>query len=587
MRIIFIAPLIILLASAASSQEPNSFYENYTGPLEILSPLPDSSYNSSEPLEVSILLPEVDGLSISIFIDSLDITSQAELTSDYAFFLYPGPLASGRHRLLFLGIVEHDTIFSESWSFTITPTEEISDSISLPWTGCVGLTWQYGSCDRDTANLGLTYPTGHQPSASASFSGSLCSGSLQGDISYDRSYDTAPHGLILFSRRGLDLELGEFYPDISSLAFANAIPLGLLGKLKWHQLSLDFTACRTASADTLSNSFAQYLYGGRAGGSFGQNLWLGLGYLQGRDLPSSLPDSVRFRTTSLVVADTIFGLTDTLVYVDSLHPAKNRIAWLSLMKSLGQYSLELEAAGTRTDYKGEDAKDGRGFIVKIVRSQPPWTTNFSYSSTDSGFRSFGSPYLETNKNELTGEVQHEMSEGQQASLRGKVYKAFSDSAPGLAWSLGSNARMRLSQASYMSLTAEYSLRPYSTYLYQNRTLGTGLSFSAKGFRLVSNYSYTSSSSPGTIQSHSASADVSRPLYQRLLEASLGFQYYRSKDKAGTSDQEKSTATLSLSGSVAGPLSYRIQTSAINQNDRIDPSRSYRLAIASAGLSLQF
>lgn len=555
--------------------------------LVILAPLPDSTVFGSEPLEVSALLSGAEGLTVSLLVDGVDVTDKAEMTGDYVFYLSTEPPSEGPHSVSIYGVLNGDTLLSESWSFAAAKPEPATGAEAIPWDLSLNLGWRYANCDRDTAGLGLSTPIGHQPTGEANFYGPLWGGLVQGDISYDPSYDADPHGLLQLTREGLEVSLGEFYPAFSSLAFADALPLGLLGKARKGRLTFDFTACRTASADTTLSSFAQYLYGGRAGASLGDSLFLALGYLQGHDQPSSLPDSVRYRATTLVLADTVFGLTDTLVYVDSLHPAFNRIGWLSARKSLGRFSMEMELAGTGTATDVGQRTNGWGYRARLARCSPGMEASLTYSSTDDGFRSFGSPYLETDKNELEGLLQSGWPGNVRTTLQGSVYRAHADSAPGLGWSAGAGGNLSGGALSNLSLKAEYSFRPYQTYRYQSRSLSAGFGLNHLGIRFNASYGYTSSSSPSTTQSHSASAGASRRLCRRLAEAAAGIQYYQARGAGGGTDRYKLTLTASLSGDLSSSIGYRLQAGSTVQTDRIDPGQSYRQKMASAGLNVRF
>jgi len=587
MRRFLALAMLALMARLSWGQEPPAVDAPPPSPLVIMAPLPDSTVSGEEPLEVSVLLSGAGGVSISLLLDGADVTSGADVTGDYVFYLSPSPPPAGPHTLQLIGAFEGDTVFSESWSFSAAPAAPAAWPEAMPWDLTIGLGWQYGTCDRDTAGLGLSVPVGHLPSGEANFYGPLWGGLVQGDLSYEPAYDADPHGLLQLNRRGLDLSLGEFYPDFSSLAFADAIPLGLLGRASAGRLTLDFTACRTASADTALSSFAQYLYGGRAAVSLGESLRVGLGYLQGHDQPSSLPDSVRFRATPLVTADTIYGLTDTILYVDSLHPVGNRIGWLSARKVLGSYSLDLEAAGTATTTDDGQRDQGRGFLARLARCSQDLDASLAFSSTDAGFRSFGSPYLETAKDELEGYLQAGWPGSARTSLQASLYKAYADSSDGLGWSAGAGLALGAGPLTTLYFRSEYSARPYQGYLYQNRSLSVGLGLSLCGIKFGAGYGYNSSSSPVTTQSHNASADVSRKLYRRLATASAGLQYYQVRDAGGSSDRDKTTLTSSLSGDLSAALGYQLQARRIDQTDRIDPGQSYRQEVVSASLSVRF
>ncbi len=555
--------------------------------LVILSPLPDSTVSGSEPLEVSLLLAGVENLSIRLLIDGIDVTAATDITCDYLFYLSPHPPSKGTHSISVYGILNGDTLLSENWSFKATAAAPTDKAEKLPWEFSFGLGWRYAGCDQDTAGLGLSVPIGHQPSGQADLFGPLWGGQIQGDVSYDPKYDADPHGLVQLSWKDFEISLGEFYPDISWLAFANALPLGLLGKSRNGPINIDFTACRTASADTMISSFAQYLYGGKFGISLKESLSVALGYLQGYDQPSSLPDSVRFRTTTLVLADTIFGLTDTLVYIDSLHPASNRIGWLSAKKKFGPYWLEIEAAGTRTSADGGQRTSGRGYLARLARHSSDLDISLTYSSTDAGFRSFGSPYLETDKSELEGSLQAAWPRNFRTTLQGSVYQARADSAEGLGWSAGAGGYLSAGIFNSLWFKAEYSRRPYQTYLYQNRSLSAGLCLNLLDIRFQASYGYNSSSSPGTAQSHSISANASRRLYRRLAEASANVQYYQTQSLAVPSHHDKLTLTVSLSGVLAASFGYLLQAGRIMQNDRAEPTKSYRQQTAGAGINIRF
>jgi hypothetical protein len=587
MRVLLAALLFTGLAAHTYGQETDVYDDAGTGRLEILSPLPDSAVSGEEPVELSLLLPQIEGLSFSLWLDGADVTPQSEITSDYAFYLSPAPLAPGRHHIRVYGILEGDTLLTEAWSFSVARDATAPGTVSFPWEASLGLGWQHGSCDRDTSGLGLATPVGHQPSGEASFYGPLWGGLASGFLGYDPAYDPEPHGLVQFSRGGLELSLGEFYPDLSALAFADALPLGLLGRSSFRRLTLDFTACRTATADTTVSTFAQYLYGGRAGVWLGDSIFFALGFLQGRDQPSSLPDSVRFRTTTLVLADTIFGLTDTLFYADSLKPASNRIGWLSSRKSFGRYSVDIEVAGTGAATEAGPATRGWGYLAKMSGSTPALEASLAYTSTDAGFRSFGSPYLETDKNQLEGRLRTGWPRGVMTSVRGSVYKAFADSSPGLGWGLGGGWNLRIPFLQSLFLGLEYASRPYRTYRFQSRGASAALAFAAMGTRLSAGYGYNSSSSPGATQSHNASAEASRALAGRRAAVSLGSQYYQVRDASGTSNREKLSQTVAISGDLTASLFYRLQARRIAQTDRAETGQSYRQDLASLQLGWRF
>ncbi len=579
--------LLLALAPLCRGQEPGPNGAMDSGSLIILAPLPDSTVPGNEPVEVSVLLAGVEGLSIGLLVDGIDVSAEAEITGDYLFYISPEPPSEGSHLISVLGVLNGDTLLSERWSFTAVKDETSVGTESFPWELSIGLGWRYAACDRDTAGLGLSTPIGHLPTGESSFTGPLWDGLVQGDLSYDPSYDAAPHGLVQLTREGLEVSLGEFYPAFSSLAFANALPLGLLGSYRKNLLAVDFTACRTASADTTLSTFAQYLYGGRAGVSLKDSLFLALGYLQGYDQSASLPDSIRFRATTMVLADTIFGLTDTLVYVDSLHPASNRIGWLSARKTLGLFSMELELAGTNTKTDVGQRTSGWGYLAKLACSTPDVDAFLTYSSTDDGFRSFGSPYLETDKSELEGLLQVKWPAKIMTLLQGSVFKARADSAPGLGWTAGAGGNLSSGALSIISLRVDYSHRPYQTYRYQSRSLSSGIGLCYFGIRFDAGYGYTSSSSPSTTQTHTASASASRRLFRKLAEAAAGIQYYQSRTEDGLTDRHKLSLTATLSGELSTSFGYRLQAGRIVQTDRIDPGQGYRQELASASISIKF
>jgi len=304
MRPISALALLALLAAIAVAQEDSVAFQADEGfePVVVLSPLPDSAVSGDEPLEVSVLLAGTLDMVVKLYLDSADITPASEVSGEYLFFLSPAPLTAGPHALAVYGLVQQDTVLTRRWSFAVLPAEAGPEPEALPWDASVGLGWQYADCSRDTAGLGLSYQIGHHPSAEASFSGSLWGGYVNGFLSYDPGYDRSPHGVAQLAREGLELSLGEFYPEFSDLTFSGASPLGLLGRFNSGRVAVDLVACRTAAADTAYCTFDQYLSGGQVRCFVWDSLSAAAGYLQGYDQASSLPDSIRYRTTSVVYA---------------------------------------------------------------------------------------------------------------------------------------------------------------------------------------------------------------------------------------------------------------------------------------------
>lgn len=565
-----------LLAVSAAAQEDSAAFpaDEEFEPVVVLSPQPNSAVSGDEPLEVTVLLAGTSDMVIKLYLDSIDVTPGAEASGEYLFYLSPAPLPAGPHALVVFGLAQQDTVLARRWSFTVLPAEAVTEPRVLFWEASVGLGWQYADCSRDTAGLGLSYPVGHHPSAEASLSGDLWGGYVNSFLSYDPSYDRNPHGMAQLAREGLELSLGEFCPEFSDLTFSGATPLGLYGRFNSGRMSLDLVACRTASADTAYSTFDQYLSGGQVRCLIWDSLSAAVGYLQGYDYASSLPDSVRYRTTSLVYADTVFGFSDTMITVDTLHPFRNKLVWVgaSVPVKFASLRLELVRAGTTADTGGLTI--GWGYAAGLSFRSRRHLLALSYSSTDAAFRSFGNPYLEIAKNELAMALETRWPRNLTVAVDGGVYKVFTDSVPGNSGRAGIGLSWCSGWLKSLALRMDYSSRPYQNYRAHGRSLSASAVVSLWMARLGPSYSYTSSSTDKTVQSHAAGLEISRPLYQQLLVLALGHQYYQIRDNANSSNQEKNTSYFRASGVLGFNLSYEIAARRIALADRIESAGSY-------------
>lgn len=557
--------------------------------ITILSPLPDSFLIPDEPLEISLLLSNLQDLSLTLQLDGADITSRAQITGDYLYYLSAFAPQPGPHKIRLTARSGADTVFSHNWIFYAPQAATVSE-YSWPWEFWAGLGGQYSDCSADTAGLGLSYPVGFLPKTELSLSGLLGRGTLSGNLSYDPSYDKDPHGQLQFFHPRWELWLGEFYPQLSELAFSGLSPLGGSGTYKNERLKIDLLTCRSQSADTSYQTFAQYIYGGQGALELGDSLVFSVGYYTGYDDPSSLPDSIRYKTSSYVYTDELLGISDTIISVDTLHPGRNRLMMTSLSFPVNDLSLSGEYIQTRLIPDTGRTVYGYGYSAgaKTIGGRHLWEAR--YISLGQYFYSFGNPYIEAAKNELTLNQESGWNKTFSTRAYASAYKIFTDSANGNSYKAGNSLRWfdpnpdRL--FSGFSFSFDYHLRPYTGYFYRNHSWGVGLSIKWKRLRASPLYSYSASQSDRLAQSHSANIDLNFAA-GRAWQVNSGYQYYQLQDDLNSVNQRKHTGYLKTTLSPGARFSLELGIKQINKTDRLDQSKSYRQRLAWTTVGYRF
>lgn len=590
--LLLVAAIMIL---PALSQEPPDLLGS-AQPITILSPLPDSTAPADQPLEISMLLEGFSGLDLRLLLDSADVTAGAELSSEYVFCLVDSALAAGQHTVSLFALSGADTVFATAWRFAIAaaaaepglsadlfPEEELP---AVPFDVSASVGAQYGMCGQDTAGLGLSYPIGAYPTAELYAAGPVAGGTFNGYASIDPSYDRYPHGLLQLSTSGLDLSLGEFYPAISELAFSGVTPLGALLAYQWPRAKLELTGCRTQSADTGFQTFAQYLYGGQAACDPFDSLRVFAGYLGGFDRASSLPDSVRYQRSVFVYTDTLMGITDSLVTIDSLHTGRNRILWCGAEYAWPRLAVRAEyASSSFLPDTGGTVSDRAGSLSARLRSGGHGA-EIGFTSFGGGFRSFGNPYVESSKDELSFRQESRWDGRLSTTVDGAVYTVASDSADGLSHRIGIGLSLASGRLSSSGIRVDYSARPYTAYLTQTRTVTFSATVAAGLVRVSPSYAYSSSSSDRLSQSHTAALELWSRIGKKV-QLKLGAQHYRIRDDQGASDQDKSMPYAKLRWDAGRKNSFDLAAKYISKNDRIDPAKSYRQFLFSGQCTRRF
>lgn len=593
MRVVTALAAAALLCVPASAQEPPE--ETGGSPVVILAPLPDSAAPGGEPLEISLLLEGLSGLELRLSLDGEDITPRAEITGEYVFCLVDPAPAPGPHTIAFAALDGADTVAFETWPCTVAEApapDSFGDMLPdttvppAPFFLSVSAGAQYGDCRQDTAGLGLSYPVGAYPEIEVSSSGPLAGGSFNGYASYDPSYDRAPHGLLQAGVDGFELSLGEFYPDVSELAFSGVTPLGGVAAYRWPRAMLGLVACRTQGADTGFQAFSQYLYGGQSAAEPFDSLRLTAGYLQGFDRPSSLPDSVRFRRSVFVYTDTVLGLADSVVTVDTIHPGRNRVAWGS-----ARYAWPLLAVGAECA-AASFLPDTGGTVTDLAYSLSAGLrlgrhgVEASLTSFGDRFQSFGNPYAEPSRDEFSLRQESRWGPRLSTTLDGALYTVASDSADGVSRRLGAGLTLTAGALRAACLRCEYGARPNTAYLSQTRTVSLSGAVAAGPVRLSPSYAYSSASSDRLCQSHSAALDLAVTAGTRV-RLKPGVQYYQVRDDHGTSDQDKTTLQFGFGWEPAARATIELTARHIAKHDRIDATKSYRQSLISALLTVNF
>ena len=581
---------LFYILSPGYCQEP-SYPGNDDGfrPFIILSPLPDSLIPSGEPLEISLLLEESAGLNVHLLLDGADITPQAQVTKDYLFYLSPEPPRPGIHKIAVLFTSGSDTILTDSWAFRAAAADTATaEQFKIPWDVSLTAGFFYSGCDRDTAGLALSYPVGQHASGDLNISGQFGGGFMNSYLSYDPAYDKDPHGLLQYDHFSFGLSLGEFYPELSSLVFSGASPLGALAFWQDQKTEVMGTACRTQPADTLFQTYAQYLYGGQLKRSLADSLRLSGGYLYGYDQPGSLPDSVRFRSSTYIYDDTLTGFSDTLVTIDTLLSGNNRLYWFALKWSPGRIDIRTEYASSgflpdsAAGYIGD-----RSYLLGIKKRLGRHSLDLQYISWGQNFKSFGNPYLETAKDELLWTADLRWLGNWSSRMDGSVYKVYTDSTNGSSFKAGGGVNYSRGWLTSASLRMDYNRRPYLAYLYQNRSLSLAAVSRLGIFSVISSYSYSSSSGISLTQSHNGLLGISRSLLKDRLYVQISGQYYNVYDSYGFTDQARTTAELRTSWQASPHIGLIFYCRGIENDDRVDPARNYRQGMASLSASYRF
>ena len=558
-------------------------------PFTILSPLPDTAIISSgDALEISLLFDGVAGLEIKLFLDGADITANSQITDDYLFFLSPEPAVKGSHNITILALSEPDTLFSQSWSFSIDSADTPPESFKIPTDVFLTAGIFYSACNKDSSGLGLSYPIGYHPSGDLNVSGPLASGFFNSYLSYDPNYDKYIHGLFQFAQQRFNISVGEFFPDLSALVFSGASPLGLLATYQKQSFQAQITACRTLPADTLFQTFAQYLYGGQLKKSIADSVRLSGGYLYGYDVPRSLPDSIRYKSTSFIYNDTLTGLADTIITIDTLFSGRNRLYWFSAQAPLKEVSLYSEYAysGFQPDSSQLFVND-YSYLMGIKRSTKIHSFDIHYISWGSHFKSFGNPYLESAKNEFIWSADSKWSGRFFTRIDGAIYKVLTDSSLGNSFKTGISLSYSQQKSSTTYLRFDYNYRPYLSYLYQNRSISIYINQKLGKFSVFPNYSYSSSSSSCLTQSHAAGFGVLRYLLSDKLFLSFSYQLYRIFDDHQITDQQKGTTEFKTSWQISNINTINASYRYIKKDDYLDSLKSYKQQILSLSVSHRF
>jgi hypothetical protein len=553
-------------------------------PLVILSPLPDSSIEADQPLEISLLLEGTAGLELRIFLDSLDITPQAEVTEEYLFYLSPAPPSPGRHSLKILLLRQPDTVIAHHWSFSVPAPK----AVSLPSGPSLELTVDGGiyfsHCSRDTAWLGLASPAGWHPLGSSYLSAGLWSGRLFSHLSFDPAYDRSPHGLAQFQRDIWELSLGEFYPDFSPLAFSGPSTFGMMATRRSGILGVQGATGRTQKADTLFQIYEQYLYGGQVDLGPWHSLSISSGFLYGWDRPGSLPDSVRFPTSTFIYDDTLTGLVDTMTTLDTLPSGSNSLWWLGGEYSPGKWRCRAAAAwsGFRPDLNGSYLSD-RSFLVGLGRQAGRHFMDIRYLSWGKHYKSFGNPYLEAAKNELLWSLNSRWS-SVSSQTDGSLYRVFTDSANGNSFRAGGAINLAFPDRPSINVRADYYYRPYRWYLFTSRSLSLGASGRAEPWSWQSSLGLSSNSGVSGSQSCNARLALSRRMMRDRLLVQASTAYYWTGWDSGLSSQDRISAELTLGLQVSDQTDLRLALQHLTQWDRVDSLKDYHQQTAVLSLS---
>jgi hypothetical protein len=557
-------------------------------PYTILSPLPDSIASYGEPLEISLLLDGMAGLDIKLLLDSIDITNQAQITTDYLFYLSKEPAKSGKHSICLLFLNQKDTVFSDTWSFEVSLKDTSAELLKIPWDFSITAGGMYSECNRDTSGLGLVYPVGWKPSGDIYASGLLAQGFVNSYLSFDPSYDKYLHGLMQYDRQNFGLSLGEFFPEMSSLVFSATTPVGILASYKNNILGFQGTACRTQPADTLFMTYAQYLYGGQSKLRIVDSFSVTAGYLYGYDQPGSLPDSVRLKSSVYIYDDTLTGFSDTLITVDTLLSGQNHLGWLAMEWPIkkSKFRIEYALSGFRPNSSDTYKKD-RTFSLGLRSSHFKHSVDLQFISWGQYFKSFGNPYLEAAKNEMLWKIDSKWSKHTSSRFDGSMYKVFTDSSLGNSLKLGGGLYFSSKQLSSSSIRLDYNLRPYISYLYQNRSLSLVSTEKLGPYSLLSSYSFSSSSGFIATRSHSVMLGVAGNFADEKLHLQLSGYYYQADDDKSTINQSKTTAELRAIWQYSNHFSIITDIKNISLKNYIDAAKSYTQHLVSLMVSYHF
>ncbi len=581
--------LFFILSPGYCQEPPTPGNDDEFRPFTILAPLPDSVIPSGEVLEISLLLDEAAGMDIHLLLDGIELTSRAQITKDYLFYLSPEPPAAGPHRITVMFTSLADTVFNNSWSFKASASDTaIAGPIKIPLDISLAAGMFYSQCDKDTAGLGLSFPIGWQPSGDINLSGQLDGGFFNSYLSYDPAYDKYLHGLLQYDNPSFGLSAGEFYPELSALVFSGTSPLGVLASWQGQKTGVLGTACRTQPADTLLQTYAQYLGGGQLKRSLSDSLWLSAGYLYGYDQPGSLPDSVRFRSSTYIYNDTLTGFSDTLITVDTLLSGKNRLCWFSLGWPLGgaRFRTDYARSGFLPDSSAGYIND-HSYLLGIKKEFGRHQLDLQYISWGRSYKSFGNPYLEAAKRELVGSADLRFPANLSARLDGSLYKVLTDSASGSSFKAGGAVNYARGRLTSVSLRLDYNFRPYIAYLYQNRSLSLSTIARLGAFSAISSYSYSSSSGISLTQSHNGMLGISRYLMQDKLYIQASGQHYQVFDSYGLTDQARTTAQLRTSLQATAHAGIIFDCRNIQHRDRVASDKSYHQQLVSLSVNYRF
>ncbi|MDD2889329.1 MAG: hypothetical protein PHE49_01635 [bacterium] len=440
--------------------------------IELVSPEPYSSITTKKPDIVIVFSNEVNPKDITVFLDSVNITSNCENTSFSIYYTPRANLRIGQHQLK----VKIKDITETTFSFNIT------SKISAHGYASAGARY---TTSKDSVTSSLPYEPGIHPLFDTYINGSLYfpfSFWFNMDEGYNFNFEMEyPRG---------KLSVGDIYTTSSMFTLYGILPRGLNLTTSSTFMNIDLLCAQVEKSDTNYLTYARYILGGKISRKI-LNASLGISYYYGLD------DSTVLTTLS----DTSLN---RLMYEP---PIKNNFFTGEVKYPfLEQLIGIIEFSKSSSQYPDSALKEGYAYNAGIELTTDYIDNKLTYNNIDTSYFIIGNPYLDAGKNGVLDEFSIQYKN---LYLNGnyEIYK-ISDSTEYMLYN-------------YLN----YTFGKFTPYIIYSNTFG--LSSTSSGVRFGFSRGYASSSYGITSSGNSFRADAECEFIKNRFSLKTGYGHNNS------------------------------------------------------------